>query len=100
MSSTVYQNVPQRHGVRGIERVTEIHHTTVMHGFEMRDITADAPEAQRFPEVTDLTNFKPSWATNATSCGFGRRSITSKQAFCVRAFTASLLEASTVTPLA
>jgi IS1 family transposase len=42
-------------GLRGIERVTEIHHTTVMHwiraaGHQMRA----APEAEEIPEVTDL----------------------------------------------
>ncbi len=42
-------------GLRGIERVTEIHHTTVMHW--IRDAghqLPDAPEAQEIPEVTDL----------------------------------------------
>lgn len=42
-------------GLRGIERVTEIHHTTVMHwireaGHQMKD----APESEEIPEITDL----------------------------------------------
>ncbi len=42
-------------GLRGIERVTEIHHTTVMHwirdaGHQLRD----APETEDIPEITDL----------------------------------------------
>lgn len=42
-------------GVRGIERVTDIHHTTIMHwiraaGHQLRD----ASESEEIPEVTDL----------------------------------------------
>jgi len=42
-------------GLRGIERVTEIHHTSVMHwlrdaGHQLRD----APESEEIPEVADL----------------------------------------------
>ncbi len=42
-------------GLRGIERVTDIHHTTVVHwiretGHQLRD----APELEEIPEVTDL----------------------------------------------
>ncbi len=42
-------------GLRGIERVTEIHHTTVMHwireaGHQMKD----APKSEEIPEITAL----------------------------------------------
>jgi transposase-like protein len=42
-------------GLRGIERVTEIHHTTVMHWMrEAGHQLPDAPESKESPEVTDL----------------------------------------------
>ena len=42
-------------GLRGIERVTDIHHTTVMHWIrEAGHEVSDAPEADELPEVTDL----------------------------------------------
>ena len=42
-------------GLRGIERVTGIHHTTVMHWIRAagRQLP-DAPEVEEIPEVTDL----------------------------------------------
>ena len=70
-------------GLRGIERVTEIHHTTIMHWIrEAGHPLQDAPDAEELPEVTDKkTNCKPLLATNATSCGFGRLLITLVQEF-------------------
>ncbi len=42
-------------GLRGIERVTEIHHTTVMHWIREAELQLpDAPESEEIPEVTDL----------------------------------------------
>jgi insertion element IS1 protein InsB len=42
-------------GLRGIERVTDIHHTTVMHWIRAAGHQLpDAPEAEAIPEVTDL----------------------------------------------
>ena len=42
-------------GLRGIERVTEIHHTTVMHWIrEAGHQLPDAPKLEEIPEVTDL----------------------------------------------
>ncbi len=42
-------------GLRGIERVTGIHHTTIMHWVrEAGHQLPDAPEAVEIPEVTDL----------------------------------------------
>jgi IS1 family transposase/transposase-like protein len=42
-------------GLRGIERVTDIHHTTVMHWIRGagHDIS-DAPDSDEIPEITDL----------------------------------------------
>ena len=42
-------------GLRGIERVTEIHHTTVMHW--IREVAAtlpNAPQMDEIPEITEL----------------------------------------------
>ena len=42
-------------GLRGIERVTEIHHTTIMYWIrETGHQLKDAPESEEIPEVTDL----------------------------------------------
>ena len=42
-------------GLRGIERVTEIHHTTIMHWIrEAGEQLGNAPEFTEIPEVTDL----------------------------------------------
>ena len=42
-------------GLRGIERVTEIHHTTIMHWIrEAGHPLRNAPEAEEIPEITDL----------------------------------------------
>ena len=42
-------------GLRGIERVTNIHHTTVMHWIrEAGQGIADAPQSDEIPEITDL----------------------------------------------
>ena len=41
-------------GLRGIERVTEIHHTTVMNWIrEAGHHSLDAPQADEIPEITD-----------------------------------------------
>jgi len=42
-------------GLRGIERVTQIHHTTVMHWIrEAGHQLCDVPESEEIPEVVDL----------------------------------------------
>ena len=42
-------------GLRGIERVTEIHHTTILHWVREAGLSLpDAPESEEIPEVTDL----------------------------------------------
>lgn len=42
-------------GLRGIERVTDIHHTTVMHWVREAGLgLPDAPESEEIPEITDL----------------------------------------------
>ena len=42
-------------GLRGIERVTDIHHTTVMHWVREAGMKIpDAPEADELPEITDM----------------------------------------------
>ena len=42
-------------GLRGIERVTDIHHTTILHWIRKAGHgVSDAPEAEEIPEITDL----------------------------------------------
>ena len=42
-------------GLRGIERVTEIHHTTVMHWVREAGLKLpDAPEEDEIPEITEI----------------------------------------------
>ena len=42
-------------GLRGIERVTEIHHTTILRWIRAAGPQLpDAPEAEEIPEITDL----------------------------------------------
>ncbi len=60
-------------GLRGIERVTQIHHTTLGHWIREAGLALpDAPESEEIPEVTDLdelqtfvdrsgATFKPLW---------------------------------------
>ncbi len=44
-----------RMGLRGIERVTEIHHTTIMNWIEeARMKLPDTPEAEEIPEITEI----------------------------------------------
>ena len=41
--------------LRAIERVTEIHHTTIMHWVRESAITlANAPQVEEIPEITEL----------------------------------------------
>ena len=42
-------------GLRGIERVTEIHHTTIMHWVREAGLKLpDAPEEDEIPEITEI----------------------------------------------
>ncbi len=42
-------------GLRGIERVTDIHHTTVLHWVREAGLPLpDAPSSEEIPEITDL----------------------------------------------
>jgi len=51
----------------GIERVTEIHHTTIMHWIRDADCSfRDAPESKRFPESPTSMSFRHILATSAT----------------------------------
>lgn len=67
-------------GLRGIERVTEIHHTTVMRwvreaGLELKD----APESEEIPEITELDELQTFLTTSVTRFGCGQASITGEQ---------------------
>ncbi len=42
-------------GLRGIERVTEIHHTTILHWIRETGLSLpDVPESEGIPEITGL----------------------------------------------
>ena len=42
-------------GLRGIERVTEIHHTTIMNWIKIAGIQLpDSPEEDEIPEITEI----------------------------------------------
>jgi hypothetical protein len=42
-------------GLRGIERVTDIHHTTILHWVREAGLALpDAPHSEDIPEITDL----------------------------------------------
>ncbi len=42
-------------GLRGIERVTDIHHTTILHWVRAAGLSLpDAPESEEIPEISDL----------------------------------------------
>ena len=42
-------------GLRGIERVTEIHHTTIIHWIREAGIKLpNAPEGEEIPEITEI----------------------------------------------
>ena len=53
--TTLPENVPQWHGLRGIERVTDIHHTTILHWVRAAGLSLpDAPESPEIAEIADL----------------------------------------------
>jgi len=75
-------------GLRGIERVTDIHHTAIMRWIrEAGHQVSDAPESEEIPEITDLdelqANFRAGfsapgdlqrlWLISATNFRLGRR---------------------------
>lgn len=69
-------------GLRAIERVTDIHHTTVMHWIRAAGLSLpNAPEDEEIPEIPNWMNFRLLWATNATKFGFGLPLITGAQGF-------------------
>ena len=69
-------------GLRGIERVTEIHHTTVMNWIrEAGHQMSDAPQSNEIPEVTDLDEMQTFALTNAIRSGFGQQSTINKLEF-------------------
>lgn len=42
-------------GLRGIERVTDIHHTTILHWIRKAgNEVADAPDSEEIPEIAEL----------------------------------------------
>jgi len=68
-------------GLRGIERVTNIHHTTVMHwirnaGHEL----TDAPASDEIPEITDLDELQTFVGKSDKKSGSGLPRITGVRA--------------------
>ena len=49
-------------GLRGIERVTEIHHTTVMNWIKEAGLSLpDTPEESELPEITEIDELPSLW---------------------------------------
>ena len=67
-------------GLRGIERVTGIHHTTIIHWIrEAGCQIPDAPSSRKSPKLQTLMNSRPLLATSVINFGFGQQLITSNQ---------------------
>jgi hypothetical protein len=59
-------------GLRAIERVTEIHHTTVMHWIRETAATLpEAPQTEEHPEITDLDELQTHSSLNAFRLEWG-----------------------------
>lgn len=58
-------------GLRGIERVTDIHHTTIMAWVREAGLNLpDVPEPEEEPLITDLDELQ---TASDTRCGYGLR---------------------------
>jgi hypothetical protein len=59
--------------LRGIERVTDIHHTTVMARVKGAGLNLPSvSETDEEPEITDLTNYRHLRAISGTKFRYGR----------------------------
>ena len=67
-------------GFRGIERVTDIHHTTVIHWVrQVGERLPDAYAPEEIPEVGELDELQTFVGAKKTKSGFGQRSTTSNR---------------------
>ncbi len=67
-------------GFRAIERVTDVHHTTVIYWVKQRGAQlADAPEVAEIPQVGELDELETFVGSKKTRCGSGRRLTTFNQ---------------------
>lgn len=65
-------------GFRAIERVTDVHHTTVIHWVKQLGTQLDdAPEAPEIPQVGELDELETFVGSKNTKFGCGRRLTTS-----------------------
>jgi len=67
-------------GLRGIERVTNIHHTTVMHWIHAGHELTDAPASDEIPEITDLDELQTFVGKSDKKSGSGLPRITGVRA--------------------
>ena len=67
-------------GFRAIERVTQVHHTTVTYWVKQLGAQLeDAPEASDIPQVGELDELETFVGCKKTSSGCGRQLTTSSQ---------------------
>ena len=69
-------------GFRGIERVTGVHHTTVITWVkQVAELLPDAYTTEKTPQVGELDELETFVGSKKTKSGFGRRLTTSKQEY-------------------
>lgn len=67
-------------GFRAIERVTDVHHTTVIYWVkQLGELLEDAPKADEIPQVGELDELETFVGSKKTRSGCGRQLTTSSQ---------------------
>jgi transposase-like protein len=67
-------------GFRGIERVSGVHHTTLIHWVRQVAIALpDAPESAEIPEIAQVDELQTFVGSKKTNSGYGRPSISTQQ---------------------
>jgi hypothetical protein len=67
-------------GFRGVERVSGVHHTTLIHWVKQVAIALpDAPESAEIPEIAQVDELQTFVGSKKTNSGYGRRSISTQQ---------------------
>lgn len=67
-------------GFRGIERVSGVHHTTLLHWVRQVAIALpDAPESAEIPEIAQVDELQTFVGSKKTNFGYGQPSISTRQ---------------------
>ena len=67
-------------GFRGIERVSGVHHTTLIHWVKQVAIALpEAPESAEIPEIAQVDELQTFVGSKKTNSGYGRLSISTQQ---------------------